>query len=859
MARPATMDPAVKRRRISAPAAQERHREKNARFFSSLKRPHTLNNSASHKDCNDFTELYGAVNLREKGFTSYEEAENFEEAEVDDEDTYEEEAPEANMEATRQKLDNKLKSAFEAIFEKYGKDFSGVGDEIDLRTGAIIVDNGHLAEMHNETDAGEGRARGILRAYTEEPERAGLSRHGLEDNAEDYHDVDEASDSMDYHARGRQMLRASTQEPDLGQQSGTEEDEKEYNWDIVGQNAATDDDSSDDDILYQNSGVIPANSLAPLPMPPKPPINYPQSQPLKSPFQIPKPAPNSRSLMRSSAYPSKPNILAQFGQELGPRIVEYVFRPKGHPLWAPERKRHRRQKVGIKDQDNAVESETVVRDREIIERVTITRSRVPAESPRRSPENVPIVPSHNSSHPVRRSPESAPMVVSHSEPRESLASENADQSMNDNELLGPDNNEPDSDWERDDSASDSAQNFKLRKRTGNKNKRKPFGRKSQLAAKPRPGRKTYTEEDDQALLAWVEWVRTETNYPLWSAEHWNMFSEKNARHTGPAWQQHYRKSLEISGDQHLFPRIMMADKATPKTVRKRPRPSGDGGSVVGALEFDEVAKDYPNGRRTRSSIVGAPGLNQPTEDESVAQQISPRTEMTHEDAPEPRIVEPRILADKGSAVKKRRRGQAVGNRLSGDIRAPQELPGTGESAKTGQWEQFKHTIRQLYILEDYTLNSVMKIMMDQHAFQAHKALYKAYLSKWGFKKNRMNGELGSMSVTGLHQDAKGRPDDAARDPQKPSRGQPGYKWWNEPQYEGLSRVEAVYKKRKLERAAKRKARVGARGSASVTRQYRDDEKPHEDESARAAREAQVEIVNHAPLEYNLELHDRLVI
>ncbi|OBT51374.1 hypothetical protein VE04_09327 [Pseudogymnoascus sp. 24MN13] len=615
--------------------------------------------------------------------------------------------------------------------------------------------------------------------------------------------------------------------------------------------------------------------------PPKPPINYRHSQPLKSPFQTPKPAPNS-SLKRSSAYPSEPNILAQFGQELGPRIVEYVSlqksvddsridpkwrtpslpavtagtqpilksiimepgverapSPKGHPLWAPERKRRKRQKVGGKDQENAVDSETVVRDREIIKRETITRSRVPAESARRSFENAPIVPSHNSAHPVRRSPESAPVVVSHSGPRESWASENADQSMNDNELLGPDDNEPDSDWERDDSASDSAQNFKLRKRTGNKKqKRKPFGRKSRLAAKPRPGRKTYTEEDDQALLAWVEWVRTETNYPLWSAEHWNMFSEKNARHTGPAWQQHYRKSLEISGDQHLFPRIMMADKAIPKSVRKRPRSSGDGRSVVGALELDEVAKDYPDGPRTRSSIVGAPGLNQPTEDEPVGQQISPRTEMTHEDAPEPPIVQPRILADERSAVKKRRRDQAVDNRLSGDIQAPQELPGTGESAKTGQWEQFKHIIRQLYIVEDYTLDSVMKIMTDQHAFQAHKALYKVYLSKWGFKKNRMYGEPGSMGVTGLHQDAKGRPDDAARDPQKPSRGQPGYKWWNEPQYEGLSRVEAVYKKRKLERAAKRKARVGARGSVSVTGQDQDDEEPPEDESARAAREAE---------------------
>ena len=65
-----------------------------------------------------------------------------------------EEAPEADLQATRQKLDNRLKSTFEATFEKYGKGFTGVGDEIDLQTGEIIVDNGHVAEMHAETDGG---------------------------------------------------------------------------------------------------------------------------------------------------------------------------------------------------------------------------------------------------------------------------------------------------------------------------------------------------------------------------------------------------------------------------------------------------------------------------------------------------------------------------------------------------------------------------------------------------------------------------------------------------------------------------------------------------------------------------------
>ncbi|EFR02129.1 hypothetical protein MGYG_05131 [Nannizzia gypsea CBS 118893] len=50
----------------------------------------------------------------------------------------------------------RLKSRFESIFEKYGKDFSSVGDEIDLAKGTIVVDNGHLTEMGDEHDVGRG-------------------------------------------------------------------------------------------------------------------------------------------------------------------------------------------------------------------------------------------------------------------------------------------------------------------------------------------------------------------------------------------------------------------------------------------------------------------------------------------------------------------------------------------------------------------------------------------------------------------------------------------------------------------------------------------------------------------------------
>ncbi|KLJ10138.1 hypothetical protein EMPG_14468 [Blastomyces silverae] len=62
--------------------------------------------------------------------------------------------PEIDIGAARQANDMRLKSRFEDIFEKYGKDFSSVGDEIDLATGNIVIDNGHIERMRNEQDLG---------------------------------------------------------------------------------------------------------------------------------------------------------------------------------------------------------------------------------------------------------------------------------------------------------------------------------------------------------------------------------------------------------------------------------------------------------------------------------------------------------------------------------------------------------------------------------------------------------------------------------------------------------------------------------------------------------------------------------
>ena len=62
--------------------------------------------------------------------------------------------PSLELHELRGRNDLRLKSTFESIFDKYSKDFSKVGDEIDLDTGQIVVNNGHILGMRDEVDVG---------------------------------------------------------------------------------------------------------------------------------------------------------------------------------------------------------------------------------------------------------------------------------------------------------------------------------------------------------------------------------------------------------------------------------------------------------------------------------------------------------------------------------------------------------------------------------------------------------------------------------------------------------------------------------------------------------------------------------
>lgn len=64
--------------------------------------------------------------------------------------------PEYRLDRSRAVADNKLKSAFELLFEKYSQDFGDTGDEINFYTDEIEVDNGHIASLPVERPSKQG-------------------------------------------------------------------------------------------------------------------------------------------------------------------------------------------------------------------------------------------------------------------------------------------------------------------------------------------------------------------------------------------------------------------------------------------------------------------------------------------------------------------------------------------------------------------------------------------------------------------------------------------------------------------------------------------------------------------------------
>ncbi|KAM5355418.1 hypothetical protein ACJ41O_002064 [Fusarium nematophilum] len=60
--------------------------------------------------------------------------------------------PDIQFALKRANADHKLQATMAHIIEKYSRNFDGVGDEIDMETGEIVVNNGHLHNMRDEGD-----------------------------------------------------------------------------------------------------------------------------------------------------------------------------------------------------------------------------------------------------------------------------------------------------------------------------------------------------------------------------------------------------------------------------------------------------------------------------------------------------------------------------------------------------------------------------------------------------------------------------------------------------------------------------------------------------------------------------------
>ncbi|KAK0259059.1 hypothetical protein LTS09_006348 [Friedmanniomyces endolithicus] len=70
----------------------------------------------------------------------------------------------------RHENDQRLRICFEQIFDKYARDFTDVGDEIDIETGEIVVNNGHLENMQHEVDPGDCQSLQFVKDFAEELE-----------------------------------------------------------------------------------------------------------------------------------------------------------------------------------------------------------------------------------------------------------------------------------------------------------------------------------------------------------------------------------------------------------------------------------------------------------------------------------------------------------------------------------------------------------------------------------------------------------------------------------------------------------------------------------------------------------------
>lgn len=124
------------------------------------------------------------------------------------------------LEAKRRKNDQRFKGYLERIFEKYEHDFTGIGDEIDVLTGKVVINNGHLETMQNEVDPGSTGASSQF-----------LSR--FRDDLVDEETTPDEHDDDDDNARGDSREESFTSDVEEIMDSDRDADEEEGEEEVV--------------------------------------------------------------------------------------------------------------------------------------------------------------------------------------------------------------------------------------------------------------------------------------------------------------------------------------------------------------------------------------------------------------------------------------------------------------------------------------------------------------------------------------------------------------------------------------------------------------------------------------------------
>ena len=83
----------------------------------------------------------------------------------------------------RRQNDLHLRGTLDSIYEKYSRDFSEVGDEVNILTGEVIVNRGHVQRMRGELDIGTGQVAGPRRSWIND-----LVHHEPEEERDDDED-----------------------------------------------------------------------------------------------------------------------------------------------------------------------------------------------------------------------------------------------------------------------------------------------------------------------------------------------------------------------------------------------------------------------------------------------------------------------------------------------------------------------------------------------------------------------------------------------------------------------------------------------------------------------------------------------